>query len=487
MPTRRTFLKSSLASAAALGLGGFALSGCATHEVPTSIANNGSQNVSAALTSWLANTGQPGDVFKLRRRSNGRPGRYWVPQGVRIGKPLFFDINGCELFTGLTLGFDDTNIEQSKIDFPALWNDSEEQTLPGAWPARRVVLLVSASNVVVGSSVEGARIQGAARTVHYRGGETVVGRRHPTGCAFHGQAFGDGQHGIRIGGSAGTYSNDPAHQYHDITIDLTNLSIEFNHGDGIYVNDNHRRITVRGRHVGEQHLGGVPGGDPQHLTGYGLQAKIVHPDGTEVDLNEPSTPENPRSADRWVPDTIAWPGIHHTGRQGVATDFRNYDTVMDGFSIWRTGRSAIDWEPAAVYSEILNPTMRNLEIGIHTLLMMPCAGGAGPIDNLVLENVICYELPSIDTHSPGAHADGRCHNWRIENVRCVSGVNARSPGVIFRLPRIDGLQILDNFALVEDAGIGIVTDTGSTGVNGPSTGVVIDPPEDVQFPVTTGG
>jgi hypothetical protein len=488
--TRREFIRSSAVVGAVGSVGGFSLLGChggAHWQAPESIDNTGATDVSAALTNWLASTGAPGDAFELRRRPDGSPGRYWVPRGVRIGKPMLFDMKGCELFTGLTLGVHDPNLEASIAAHPPLWNDSGEQTGPdGSWPTHRVVLLISSSNVTLHSSVENARIQGSARDVGYRGDEQLVGRRHPTGCIFHRRderppyAFGDGQHGIRLGGSAGTHSD--TNHYSAILLDLTNISVEFVHGDGVYLNDNHDHVTIRGRLVGEQWLGGVPGGDDQHLAGHSLAGGDIAQGAT-------------RSDDRWVPwngqaGKPVLPGIHHTGRQGIATDFRARDALIENLSIWRNGRSGIDWEPAAFFSVIERVTMRNLEIGIHTLLMMACAGGGDPnppsvgggaINDVVLEDVVSYELPVIDTNAPGGSLESRCHNWRIENVRCPTGLKSRA-GSVFTLPRIDGLQILGNHFLIKGTTDGIVTNTGSppTHPNRASTGVVIDPPEPEQ-------
>jgi hypothetical protein len=447
---------------------------------PPEIDNTGNQNVSAALTNWLATTGQPGDTFKLRRGPGFAPGVFWIPQGIRIGKPMVFDLVGCWLVTGTTLGFDDTNIEQNKVAMPPLWNDWDEQTY-GGWPSRRVNVLIASSDVSVISSAVNGRIQGAARTVHYRGGETLVGRKVPTGCLFHGQAFGDGQHGIRIGGRPGAYSS--TNKYQNILIDLTNTGVEFVHGDGVYLNDNHSFITIKGRQLGPDLLGGVPSPiDDGNLKANSLAGgTIVMANGQPYDPDAPSNVSNPRSGDRWQPDLLPLPGIHHVGRQGIATDFRNYDTTVEDLALWRTGRSIIDLEPAAAFAEIKRFTVRHIEAGVHTLLFMPCAGGAGPIDFLLVDDVISYELPTINSSAPGAQADGRCHNWLLRNIRCPTGVKARV-GSIFTLPRIDTLWILDNHALVKGTGEGIKTDVGDVGVNGASTGVLISPEEAVQFP-----
>jgi hypothetical protein len=96
----------------------------------------------------------------------------------------------------------------------------------------------------------------------------------------------------------------------------------------------------------------------------------------------------------------------------------------------------------------------------------------------VCENVTHYEAPTISTHQPAA--THRHSNWTIRNNRCENGVT-RLAGVVFELPRIDGLRILDNHMPIAGTAEAIVTDTGSTGPNGPSTGVVITPAEQAQF------
>ncbi|HKA84509.1 MAG TPA: hypothetical protein VKD21_11630, partial [Acidimicrobiales bacterium] len=447
MLTRRAFIRSSAALGAVGCVGGFGLLGChggAHRRVPESIDNTGATDVSEPLTNWLASTGAPGDVLELRRRPDGSPGRYWVPRGVRIGRDgVVFDMKGCHLFTGTTLGFDDplhAYPALARAVWPPLWDDWREQTLADAWPDRRSVLVINASNVTLVSSNVGARIQGANRLVHYRGSPELAGRTTPTGAAFYtnqatGVFIGDGQHCIRLGAEPG--GSATANPRSNINIDLTNISVEFSHGDGIYLGDNITGVTITGRQLGESVLGGVPSEiDDQHLWGHTLQGGTIQQGGGAAFV-----PGDERSADRWVPDAAAspWPGIHHTGRQGIATSFRSYQTIMDGFSIWRTGRSAIDWEPAWVDAEVVAPTMRNLEIGIHTLGMMPCAGANGPINDLVLENIVSYEVPIVDRHPNGsASTDFRSENWRLENIVCPSGVKPQV-GAVFRVPGIDGI------------------------------------------------
>lgn len=480
MVTRREFLWSSGIFGGTVLLGGATLlRACGDdrddgppdtnppHVVPETIDNTGTRNVSAALTDWLATTGRPGDAFALRPRPDGSPGRYRVPQGVRIGKSMMFDLAGCALLTGRTLGADDARFEANRKRYPALWDDWGEQSEPDfefngngrTWPKHRVVLLVAASDVLVTSSRPGARIQGAARTVRYRS-PGVRGRRLSTGC--NDEPTLEMQHGIRIGGRPGAHSD--ANSYRNIVLDLDRISVEFVHGDGVYLGDNHHHIRILGHNLGEPVLGGSTHVDDRAIQGHTGQGGDIIEGGTIDD-------------DRWKPWAEPLPGIHHTGRHGIATDFRNYDTLIEGVAIWRTGRAVIDWEPSASFAEIVGPVIRGIEVGIHTLLFMPCAGPR-PIRDLVCEDVVHYEAPTIGTVQPDA--THRHANWIIRNNRCVSGVTQRgSP--LFELPRIDGLHILDNHARVERAVPSVVTDTGGTGANGPSTAVVIDPGVEVQF------
>ncbi|HEX6418412.1 MAG TPA: hypothetical protein VFZ77_07940 [Acidimicrobiales bacterium] len=465
MTTRREFLRfaSALGAFTTLGGGAALLSGCELREVPGAIDNTGTRNVSAALTNWLA-TGSPGDVFRLRRRPNGSPGRYWVPQGVRIGQSMVFDLNGCELVTGLVLGADDPDFESSRVAYPALWDDCGAQSDPDyqsgpaqgrTWPRQRHTLLIAASGVMVTSTTPVARIQGAARQVSYRS-PGVIGRIGSTGCEYVSQL--EEQHAIRVGGSAGAHSD--ANPYQNITIDLNDISLEFVHGDGVYLGDNHRNITIIGHNLGQSVIGGTVH-DTNSISGY---------DGQGGDIIEGET----FADDRWEPWDVPLPGIHHTGRQGIATDFRNYDTLIEGVALWRIRRSCIVWEPAAPYSEIINPTVRGIETGICQLRWMPCAGDAGPIDGLVVEDTVNYEIASISTVPSSGTATNRHANWRLQNNRCLAGVRGKEIDTIFNLQRIDGVEILDNEIPMTIAGQGLdVTD---------STDVTIGPAATVQFP-----
>lgn len=459
-------------------------------EAPANIDNTGATNVSAALTNWLLTAGNPGASLRLRRRPGDLPGRYWVPQGIKIGKAMSLDLNGCDLFTGTTLGFDDplhADEAGARAAFPPLWDDWNEQTQAGAWPDRRVTVLIAASNVTLFSSRATSRIQGANFLTQYKGGLANVGRQAPTGCIDYvnvatGVFIGDGQHGIRIGGAPGGYSD--ANHYQDITIDLTNVSVEFHHADGIYLGDNHTRVKILGQQVGEATLGGVPHPiDDDILQGFTLGgATIVTGAGALV------VPTDPRTGDRWVPNATALPGVHHCGRQGIACGFRTYEPTLDGFSMWRVGHSLIDWEPAASTSEIIAPTVRNMEFGLRHLGCMPCAGWGGPINDLVFENIVSYEVPQVTRKPGGAPNDprptrSRSHNWRIQNVTCPSGIVMDSPDV-FILPGIDGVQVRDCNIPVRGTAVGAIFDVGYAPPADASTGVVVNPALSVQFPLT---
>jgi hypothetical protein len=459
---------------------------------PESIDNTGVQNASAGLTNWLLTAGNPGSTFQLRRRPGDLPGRYWVPQGVKLPKAMTLDLNGCDLFTGTTLGFDDplhADPVAARAAFPPLWNDWDEQSVVEAWPDRRCVVVIAASNLRLFSSRPTSRIQGANFLTLYKGGLTNVGRQAPTGCidyvnAAAGIFIGDGQHGIRIGGKPGAYSSDPAHSYSDIEIDLTNISVEFNHADGIYLGDNHRRIRIHGQQVGEPVLGGVPHPiDDGVLLGWsGQGANIVTGAGSPVNVNDP------RTTDRWEPWSEVLPGIHHFGRMGIACGFRTYDVTIEGFSMWRSGHSLIDWEPASTNGEIIGATIRDMELGIHHLLAMPCAGLEGPINDLVFENIVSYEAPGVTRKPSGSEPasiplDSRCSNWRLQNVVCPTGVKVRNPDV-FVLPGIDGVQVRDCYVLVKGTAVGAIFDVGWSPPLHASTGVVVSPTLSVQFPFT---
>ena len=313
------------------------------------------------LTYWLAVTGQPGDTFQLRRQAPGSPpADYWVPQGVQIHKPLTLDLNGCWLRNrhGCS-GSTTPNLAQSKLDYPRLYDDVGTST---DWPKHRNVVLVAASDVTIMSSLIHARIQGTARTVFYRGAHTLTGREHPIGCDFHGPSPGDGQHGIKIGGNAGAWSD--ANHYRNVTIDLTNISVEFVHGDGIELGDNHEDILIRGVRVGPEMLSGVPGRfDSEDLKVNSLAGGTI-----QQNAGMQYKADDPRSADRWVPWTTTPPatqlsGIHHVGRQGISASWRHRRVTLDGFSLWMGRRALVDIEPIHPAGYIDGFTMRNLGVG----------------------------------------------------------------------------------------------------------------------------
>jgi hypothetical protein len=500
MFTRREFLRTGGALGGVVALGGPSLlsgrqghtnqtrsGGLAgqvtgtTHLSPTTIANDGTTNVSQALTDWIASTGQPGDTFKLRRGAAFAPGVYWIPQGVRIGKPCTLDLNGCWLYTGLELGADDPGAHTtSRDEYPPLWDDWGEQshfndTHPTHgfwtyWPRQRCNIAIVSSDVNVMSSLGHARIQGAARTVNYRS-PGILGRQAPTGCEFEGAL--ESQHGIRIGGHHGAYSD--THSYQNIDIDLSNISIEFVHGDGVYLGDNHRDIRIHGMVQPESVIGGTVI-NTSTILGY---------DGQGGDVVEGAT----LAEDRWQPWLLPLAGIHHTGRQGIATDYRNADTTIEDLSIWRTGHGAIDLEPGTCSALIEGMVIRRISTGIITLRTIPM-GGPRKIRDLHVLDTVHYELPRFDCRK--TTATDFHENLRFENVRVGNGVRGK-PGIpVWTLDRVLGLGIYNCEIPVRPGGIGVEL-TGPTYATGAddckpyltasgSAWVNVDPPLADQFP-----
>jgi hypothetical protein len=379
----------------------------ATWESPFSINNSGKQNVSSALTEWLATTGQDGDIFKLRRRPGDAPGAYWIPQGVAIRRPLQLDLNGCKLYTGPGDG----------SDHPPLYDDqTPHQFAP--WPERRYCFSVVASLVRVFSSRRYARIQGGSRDAN------VDSLGEPYGCVYHPDL--ESQAGIRSEG------------YHNL-YDLTNVAIEFVHGDGIEVVQGSRSTFIVGRNLGRpvrDNLGGTLSG-----SSWGLVETV-------------------------------YPGIHHTGRHGISTADCD-GLLIHGVSAWHTGRAIVDLEPGGASDMVNNVEISNTESGRHRLNWLAVAGRV--IDNLVVSENLCHSNITISTGDPSLTTP-RHSNWQIMGNRGGLVYNGYRDGC-FTVARVDGLLIRDNFQLVSgrrpDMGIRL----------GSSTDVTIEPGKDVQFPV----
>lgn len=413
---------------------------------PTSIDNTGTQNVSASLSAWLADVGQPGDRFQLR------PGSYWIPQGVRIGKAMELDLNGAWLTTGTVLGPEDPNLAASQVAYPPLWDDWSGVDV-ASWPGHRNALRIPVSDVRLHSSLAGARIIGAARKVVYRGGFTTV----PEGCEFNSPY--EGQHGIRVGHKSGASFTSIS----NVDLDLTNISVEFPSGDGVYLMGNTNDVTIHGAQAGpavvDANFVGV-GGDPNLGAVGGL------PDGIDVGGGGGGT------YDLWIPGATGYPGIHHTARQGIAMTFGGTALTIKDLSLWRIGRSAIDIELATGVS-LDGLIIARVEFG-HMYLGCINNPYNGPAHNVVIED--CHSYKQIAIHCADGGTTVRRNNWTIRGnrARFRSDAGAGAPASALH---VDGLTIVDNYALVQNAGQGI--DVGD------STGVTISPAEDIQFPPTT--
>jgi hypothetical protein len=434
--SRRSFLRSATAfgAVAATKLVRSMLARAATTWVsPPSIDNTGGQNVSAALTEWLATTGHPGDIFRLRRGPRYAPGLYRIPQGVRIGKPMTLDLRGCWLCTGTDDG----------SQHAPLWNDWGEQDAGDGWYRKRVCLNVASSDVTIQSSLVHARIQGSGRRATLRSGDIDL----PSGVAYDPTV--EGQHAIRIGREV----DGMPQPISNVRLDLTDIALEFVHGDGVGFMRGVSDVTIHGRNLGEGVVGGQPAArDPDYLGAVG---------GLGAWLDD---------AGYWHPQIAVYPGIHHVGRQGIGVGFDITNLLVDGISIWRTGRSAIDLEPAGSDSVVNGVAIRNTETGIHHLRWL--AAAARSCNDVTVTNNVCYEPITITTEPTDSGSPLRHRNWRLLGNR--GGLRQRV-GAVFDLSRIDGLEVRDNLQRV---------DTGARGVDlESSTGVVISPAETVQFPV----
>ena len=411
MLSRRAFLRSSAAfgALAATGLARpLAAPAASTWESPRSIDNTGRQNVSLSLTEWLATTGQDGDVFRLRRGPGYAPGAYWIPQGVAIRRPMQLDLNGCWLYTGPGDG----------SDRPPLYDDqTPHQYAP--WPERRYCMSVVASLVRIFSSKQHARIQGGARAAN------VDSLGEPFGCVY--DANLESQHGIRSQG------------YHNV-YDLTNIAIEFVHGDGVEIVQGSQAAFIVGRNLGQpvrDNLGGTLSGSS------------------------------------WTPVMPVYPGIHHTGRHGISTADCD-GLVIHGISTWHTGRATIDLEPGGATDVVSNVRISGTESGQHRLNWLAVAGRV--INDLVVTDNVCHSQISISTGDPDLTTP-RHANWQLLRNRGGTVYNGATNGC-FTVARVDGLLIGDNLQPVS----GIRPEMGIR--LGSSTDVTVDPDANLQFPVT---
>jgi len=410
MLSRRAFLRSTAAfgALAATGLSrSLPARAVSTWVSPRSIDNAGRQNVSLALTEWLATTGQDGDVFKLRRGSGYAPGAYWIPQGVAIRRPLQLDLNGSWLYTGPGDG----------SDRPPLYDDqTPHQFAP--WPERRYCVSVVADMVRIFSSLRCARIQGGAREAN------VNSLGEPFGCVY--DADLESQHGIRSEG------------YHNL-YDLTNIAIEFVHGDGVEIVQGSRAAFIIGTNL-----------------------------GAPVRKNRGGT----LSGSSWTPVAPVYPGIHHTGRHGISTADCD-GLLINGVSAWHTGRAIIDLEPGGATDVVSNVRISGTEAGQHRLNWLAVAGRV--INDLVVTDNVCHSQISISTGDP-TMTTPRHANWQILRNRGGLVYNGYKDGC-FTVARVDGLLISDNLQPVSGNRPAMGIELGS------STDVTVDPGENLQFPV----
>jgi hypothetical protein len=245
-----------------------------------------------------------------------------------------------------------------------------------------------------------------------------------------------------------------------LDVDLTNISLEYPAADGIYMLKWAHDVTIHGAQAGPAVVdanmvdsGGIP-----HLGangGLGGTIDVGGGGGGAYDL--------------WEAVPTAYPGIHHTGRQGIATDWEIFNLTIRDISIWRPGRTAIDIEMAGTNARCWGLTIARVEFG-HWFIGCISSGAKGSLEDFVLEDCICYKQFRVDTHSDEVTPD-RGVNWTIRRNRQKFRTNTTA-GPIYFMDRTDGLTITDNFGPVQTVGQGIDTDG--------STDVTVSPTEDSQ-------
>jgi hypothetical protein len=308
------------------------------------------------------------------------------------------------------------------------------------------------------STMVGARIQGSGRKVTYRGGFTEL----PEGVTYETTGDFELQCGIRVGRKEGTVWQEVG----NVLLDIRNIEISYQNADGIYVIRN-CDVTILGRNVGEEVCAGQVIDKFGHwLTGPPLNGAIGAKGQVGID-----TTKNPNW---WIPDEVNWyPGIHHCGRQGIATDFQNDNLVIDGVSIWKIARSCIDLEIAGGQT-LENCTINGTECGSHHLGWITFATD-GVINNLTITNNKTYAPSGLQFKG-----NSTCSNWLIENNfwSIKTGGSALGDPPINITRPVNGLIIRNNKGLVQFP----MSVNQAMNLNDASTGVLIDPAEFTQFP-----
>ena len=406
--SRRQFLGTAAIAAGTTLVGPWGLRrahGATTWTSPLAIDTTGATDVSLQLTDWLATTGQPGDIFKLRRGPGYAPGAYRIVRGVAIRRGIHLDLNGCWLYTGN----DDGAV------YPPVYDD-HAVTPHHPWPRNRYCLSAIADGFRLFSSRPGARIQGSARQPHFWNNSYVS-------CEYFPDL--EGQHAVKVGGE-------------DNVVDLTNIALEFVHGDGVCVKSDSRSTLIFGRRVGWPAVFGLGG--------------ILS------------------SENMWEPELHSYPGIHHVGRHGIST----LDTVglwIEGLSTWQVRRAIVDLEPVGAAHKVVGVIIRNTEAGFRVLMWLAAKGDA-EVSNVLVEDNVSYTKLQVYAKHGTAH---RRTNWTIRRNRGAGIFN--SPSQCFELRNIDGLRIHDNYQLVS----GVRPDMGLALYD--CTEVSISPSTLEQFPL----
>jgi hypothetical protein len=392
-----------------------------TWTCPATIDNTGATDVSAALSDWLNTTGAPGDTFRLRWGQGFAPGHYRISSGVYVNRGITLDLAGCYLGTGAGTGAAN----------PRLWPDQSATN----WPKDRYCLSVVADGFRLRSSVPGARITGGGRVPLWTG--TFLGAPSPNAIDQPSDDRNvpsrwwpyEAQHGVKLLGSGNV-------------VDLTDIALEFVYGDGVYFRQGSSGSFVIGQRVG------VP-------AAFGLGGTLG-PGG------------------EWLPDPTPYPGIHHTGRHGIATSDATGIWIV-GLSIWHVRRSIIDLEPHGDDHSVDGVVISGTEAGRRNNAWI-AAQSTQRVDNVLIADNVTWFPGTIAANLDGDEPRTvRCANWQVRDNSAVLPFTASS-GTAFDFRAVDGLVVTGNRIPVEDPARGLSDPVPEC------TGVVVSPARSLQFP-----
>jgi hypothetical protein len=216
----------------------------------------------------------------------------------------------------------------------------------------------------------------------------------------------EGQHGIRVRGD-------------DCVVDTANVEVGWVYGDGVYVEWWVDGCEIKGRTnltVAREDRGG----------------KIVTRSGVAY----------------WEPNLAPTPGIHHTGRQGIAQSGGKNLWVHD-LTLWSVGRSAFDFEPGAdgrldgvKVERVVTGSLENVWLA---------SAGKGYVDNVSFRDCVNVHKPLRvivrDTNDPPR----RRKNWEFLRNKAERKAFHGSPLACMRFLAVDGIHIEGNLQYIDDS------------------------------------